>query len=120
ACNNRPNFPIHVDRLYSGGGNSRQAFEAILARTPHFFVCKPDRVDVYTGEIQKNLKHIMWCPDETHILGEIKDKPYREVITEVELGLDFGQIQITEANLGKEFSSIEAKTTHIQMQIALI
>lgn len=119
-CSGKPDYPLHIDRIYSAGGNARSAFETLLVHTPHFFMCYPERVDVYTGEILTNLKHIMWCPDEEHSWGEIAQKEYNEVIAEVELGVDFGQITVTRAHLGKEFDSIEAKTTHTQMQVALV
>jgi len=32
----KPNYPIHFDRLFSGGGNSRSSLETLLALTPHF------------------------------------------------------------------------------------
>ncbi len=120
AFSNRPNFPIHFDRLFSAGGNSRSAFETLLAYTPHFFICYPERVDTYTGETLSNLKHIMWCPEQTHRQGELGKTDYHETITELELGVDFGNIGITPAMLGDEFDSIETKRTHTQMQIALV
>lgn len=120
VCSSRPNYPIHVDRVFSAGGNTRSALEALLAHTPHFFVCYPERVDVYSGETVKNLKHIMWCPGDEHEWGTITQKEYNEIITVIELGLDFGQIRLSPNHLESEFDSIEAKTTHTQMQIALI
>jgi type II restriction enzyme len=120
VCSNRPNYPLHVDRLFSAGGNSRSALETVLAHTPHFFMCYPERIDSYTGETLQNLKHIMWCPQEAHPLGQIVQKEYVEIITEVELGVDFGSIGVTADMLGSEFDTIEAKKTHTQMQIALI
>lgn len=120
ACATKPNYPLHIDRLFSAGGNTRSAFEALLAYTPHFFICYPSRIDSYTGEILHNLKHFMWCPDDEHTLGEIAVKEYTEDISELELGIDFGHIDITQSMLGDEFESIEAKRTHTQMQIALV
>lgn len=120
-CSSRPNYPLHIDRIFSAGGNSRSVLETLLALTPHFFICWPRRVNSFTGEIKQNLKHIMYCPDEQHSLGQIAEHEYDEIITELELGLDFGNISgITPTALGSEFDSIEAKRTHTQMQIALI
>lgn len=59
AFANRPNHPIHFDTLYRGGGNSRSVLETLLAYTPHFFICCPQRTDFYTGAIRSRLKHIM-------------------------------------------------------------
>ena len=120
VCLNKPNFPLHIDRLFSAGGNTRSALETLLAHTPHFFMCYPKRLDSYTGEVLQNLKHIMWCPEEAHPLGEISVKEYDEEIAELELGLDFGYIDINETMLGDEFDSIEVKRLHTQMQIALV
>jgi type II restriction enzyme len=120
-CSARPNFPLHIDRIFSAGGNTRSALEALLAYTPNFFICYPKRIDVYSGEILQNLKHIMWCPDQEHPRGEWHQKEYEEIVSEgVDLGVEFGRITITQANLGDEFDTIEAKTTHTQMQIALL
>lgn len=120
VCSTRPNFPLHIDRIYSAGGNSRSALETLLAYTPHFFTCHPERVDAYSGETLRNLKHIMWCPEEVHPLGVITEKEYHEIITEIEIGIDFGNIHIHQSNLDTEFQNIEAKRTHTQMQIALL
>lgn len=120
VCSAKPNYPIHIDRLFSAGGNSRSALETMLAYTPHFFICYPKRIDSYTGETLQNLKHIMWCPEIEHPLGTIQERGYHELITEMELGVDFGVIGITPAMLGEDFETIEAKTIHTQMQVALV
>jgi type II restriction enzyme len=120
VCSTRPNFPLHIDRIFSAGGNTRSALETLLAYTPNFFMCHPKRVDVYSGKTLTNLKHIMWCPGDQHPLGEWCEKDYDVVIEAVDLGVDFGRITITQANLGTEFDTIEAKTMHTQMQIALL
>ncbi len=121
-CSARPDYPLHVDRIFSAGGNTRSALETLLAYTPNFFICFPKRVDIYTGEILQNLKHIMWCPDQTHSIGQLQEKQYDQLVTEAfDFGVDFGEIRVTQADLaGTDFNTIEAKTTHVQMQIALI
>jgi type II restriction enzyme len=119
AFSKRPNYPIHFDRLFSAGGNSRSALEALLAYTPHFFICYPQKMNAYTGEQAGKQKHIMWCPDAKHPLGELAERSYDQVI-EVELGVDFGDIHISSGMLSDEFSTIEVKRTHTQMQVALI
>ena len=116
----KPNYPIHFDRLFSGGGNSRSSLETLLALTPHFYICYPQKASLYNGEIRSNLKHIMWCPDDAHTLGEIHRKDYEQVISEVEYELDFGEIHLDKNDLTDEFDSIEAKKVHTQMQVALV
>lgn len=116
----RPNFPIHFDRLFSGGGNSRSALETLLALTPNFFICYPQKTNPYTGEILEKQKHLMWCPDQTHQQGIISEKAYQQEISEVEFDIDFGDIKISSSNLSKEFATIESKRTHTQMQVALV
>jgi len=120
ACSAKPNYPLHVDRLFSAGGNSRSALETLLVYTPHFFICYPKRVDNYTGEVRQDLKHFMWCPDESHQSGQIGYKDYTQEISEIEVGVDFGDIRITPDQLGDEFDSIDSRRIHTQMQIALV
>jgi type II restriction enzyme len=115
-----PNYPIHFDRLFSGGGNSRSALETLLACTPNFFISYPQKTNPYTGATEDKLKHIMWCPGEAHRIGEIETKEYKQVISEVELDIDFGDIGVTPGMLSAEFDTIEAKKIHTQMQVALI
>lgn len=114
----KPNYPIHFDRLFSAGSNSRSALEALLAHTPHFFICYPQRAHSYTGKVEP-LKHIMWRPDEEHNLGEITYTECDQVISEVEVGVEFGDIGIKSGALGEEFD-IEAKKIHTQMQVAIV
>lgn len=116
----KPNYPIHFDRLFSASGNSRAAFETLLAHTPNFFICYPQRTHPYTGKVEGTLKHIVWCPDKKHALGQIGVTDCDQVISEVELGVGFDQIHVTSSMLDEEFDSIEAKKTHTQMQIALV
>lgn len=116
----KPNYPIHFDRLFSAGGNSRSALETLLAYTPQFFICYPQKTNPYTGETSNKLKHIMWCPDDSHPLGVIRTKDYKLFISEVELGVDLGEVQVASSMLGDEFDSIDAKKTHAQMQVALV
>src|SRR5689334_11364247 len=54
---NKPNYPIHLDRLFSAGGNSRSALETLLALTPNFFICYPQRTNPYTGELENKQRH---------------------------------------------------------------
>jgi type II restriction enzyme len=116
-CSRKPNFPLQLDRLFNAGGNTRSALESMLAYTSHFFVCYPERVDSYSNRSSRDLRHIMWCPNESHPIGQLTEKDYPEVINEVENSLDFGTIALT---LDDRFETIESKRTHIQMQVALI
>lgn len=59
AFSKKPNYPIHFDRLFSGSGNDRAALEALLAHTPHFFICYPPKTNLYTNKTENTLKHIM-------------------------------------------------------------
>jgi type II restriction enzyme len=120
TCSAYPNYPIHVDRIFSAGGNTRSALETLLAHTPNFFICYPQRIEVYSGEIVANLKHLMWCPDDTHPLGEIAYKAFKQTITEVELGIDFGSVDVSGVDTTEQFESIETRTMHAQIQVALV
>jgi type II restriction enzyme len=117
---NKPNYPIHIDRLFSAGGNSRSALETLLAYTPNFFICYPQRTNPYTGQIENKQKHLMWCPNESHPLGQLCTKDYQQVISEIELDVNFGNIVVTPSMLNDEFDTIASKKTHTQMQVALV
>ncbi|MDX2162274.1 MAG: restriction endonuclease [bacterium] len=119
-CSQRPNYPLHIDRIFSAGGNTRSAFETLLAHTAHFFICYPRRTDAYSGKVKTDLKHILWSPERTHPPGIVEVIDYDGTITEIELGVEFDRILLTATDLGEEFNSIEAKRTHVQMQVALI
>jgi type II restriction enzyme len=101
------------------GGNSRSALETVLALTPNFFICYPQKSNPYTGRIEEDLKHIMWCPDDTHPLGEMKEKSFKQIISEIELNVDYGDMSLLLDSLGQEINSIEAKM-HAQMQVACV
>lgn len=116
----KPNYPIHLDRLFAAGGNSRSALETLLVLTPNFFICYPQRTNPYTGELENKQKHVMWCPNDSHPLGKIDEKDFNQVISEFELGVNFGDIKITSSMLGDDFDTIEARKTHTQMQVALV
>jgi type II restriction enzyme len=119
-CNLKPNFPLQFDRVFSAGGNTRSALETMLAYTPQFFVCYPERVSSYSGKSRRDLRHLMWCPEEKHAAGTLVEKDFGKIITEQEIGLDFGSILIPQSQLGDEFDTIEAKRVHTQMQVAII
>lgn len=116
----KPNYPIHFDRLFSAGGNSRSAIETLMALTPNFFYCYPLKTNPYTGQNENKLKHLMWCPNKSHELGKFSEIEYEQIITEIELGVDYEDIGFSNADSESEFESIAARTTHTQMQVALI
>lgn len=81
----KPNYPIHLDRLFAAGGNSRSALETLLVLTPNFFICYPQRTNPYTGEVVKGKRHIMWCPDKKHGLGVFVSMHYSPIISTIEV-----------------------------------
>ena len=116
----KPSYPIHFDRLFSAGGNSRSAIETLLALTPNFFYCYPMKTNPYTGLAEKKLKHLIWCPNKSHKLGEFSETEYDQIITEIELGIDYQDIGFSNAESESEFENIAARKTHTQMQVALV
>lgn len=114
----RPNFPVDVEALFHGSGNTRSALETILVYTPNIFLCFPGRTDPYTGDIREGVKHIMWCPDKEHAWGEFAHTEYEGVIADLEA--TYSGIVIEENDLKDEFNTIQAKRTHTRMQIALV
>lgn len=116
----KPNYPIHFDRLFGGGGNSRSALETLLAYTPHFFICYPQKTNPYTGNIEKKLNHLMWCPSKEHRLGEIGVAHYDKVISEVELSEDLTDLGVRSEIFNEAFKIIKARKIHAQIQTALV
>lgn len=52
---------VEVNSLYGGSGNFRSALEALVAHTPHVFLCK-----------MGGKKHIYWDPEHSHSNGTIE------------------------------------------------
>jgi len=95
ACKEK--VPVNIDALFSGGSNDRSAIEAILARTKEFSV-------VY---LQRK-KHIVWLPNQPHIIGEIKNVSSDGLI--VNNIHSTQSLSIINEDLEKEYTTSELKS----------
>ena len=95
ACKEK--VPVNIDALFSGGSNDRSAIEAILARTKEFSV-------VY---LQRK-KHIVWLPNQPHIIGEIKNVSSDGLI--VNNMHSTQSLSIINEDLEKEYTTSELKS----------
>lgn len=115
-----PYRPINFDRVLGGSYNTRSALEALLAHAPQFFTCMPGRVDSYTGEEVSGHKHLMWCPDDAHRLGEITSKETDIVISELPTAdLPYDGV-VVPPELLNEQTGAAIQRQHARIQVALI
>jgi len=118
----RPDQPINLDRVLGASYNTRSAFEALLAHTPEFWVAYPGRIEVISSstDVKRGHKHLMWCPNDLHELGTIKQKETEIVISEIpnqEIVYDALSVPNNTLEGGLD---IEIKRRHAQIQIALV
>lgn len=117
----RPNHPVNVDRVFGGSYNTRSALEALLLHTENFFLCYPGRLERVGKEtiVKDGHKHLVYCPDDTHRAGVIKEKELSDtVIAEVDRELKFDGLQVKFKSSDK--FEIEIERRHAQIQFMLI
>jgi len=111
--------PIHVDSLFQGGGNTRSAFEALLANTANIFVCRPARFEFRGGStiiVDPAPKHIFWDPSQTHPIGEIKELKTSKVVSTLNVQFVQDSIELT----GNPSGDLSSLRTHVQKQFLLM
>jgi type II restriction enzyme len=113
-------IPVNIDRVLGASYNTRSSLEALLAATPEFYLCKPNRIQIAesSSQIKTGHKHLMWKPTEPHENGiistiecdlTISERPSVETV--------YGVIQIPEDY--KVEVSVDAQRRHTQIQILL-
>jgi len=82
----RPNQPLSVDRILGASYNTRSVLETLLAHTPQFYYCYPGRIESVNSNnsIKKGHKHLLWHPNEPHVLGFSQKIETEIVISEVQ------------------------------------
>jgi type II restriction enzyme len=113
--------PVNLDRILGGSYNTRSVLEALLAKTPEFYMCYPKRVQQSgdTVEIEKGHKHLWWQPDLPHKLGKVEWLETEKVVSEVPVNdATYEAIVIPNDPLKAAPSDIDRR--HAQIQIALI
>jgi len=121
-----PNHPINLDRVLGASYNTRSAMEALIAHTPQFYFCYPGRIEIISSssEVKEGHKHLMWCPDNPHELGIIKEMKTDIVISEIpNMEVAYDALVMPDDILGGKIDieiDIAVKRRHAQIQIALI
>lgn len=116
----RPNIPFNLDRVLGGSYNTRSALETLLAHSPQFYFCYPGRVERISDResIRRGHKHLIWCPDEPHIPGQLVEKKVDMVISEIpQSEVVYDSVSITSTS--SKPLDIEVARRHAQIQIAL-
>lgn len=118
----RPNQPIMLDRVLGASYNTRSALEALLAHTPQFSICYPNRVEIIasSSEIKKGHKHIVWQPDNPHQPNQIGYFQTNITISEVPGDLAMYDALDMPENILLGELDIDVVRRHAQMQIALV
>lgn len=118
-----PNQPINFDRILGASYNTRSVLEALIAYTPEFYYCYPGRIEMIssTTRIQRGHKHLMWCPDQPHEMGQLKQIETDIVISEIpNTEIIYDALVLPDESLLPSGMDIETKRRHTQIQIALI
>lgn len=118
----RPYQPINIDRIFGASYNTRSALEALLAHTPEFYVCYPGRIEVGTStKIKPGHKHLIWCPDDPHPPGVVREKDTDIVISEVSSAeAVYEALSVPQEVVEAQGMGIEVARRHAQIQIALV
>jgi hypothetical protein len=119
-----PMQPINVDRVFGGSYNTRSVLEALLAHTPNFHFCYPNRIETIAGvpRVKQGHKHLMWTPEVIHDAGITVELETNVVISEVpSVEAYYDVLTINEHTGIADISGIDAEVrrTHALMQIAL-
>ena len=114
-----PGQPVNFERVYGSSYNTRSVLEALLAHTPQFSMCKPGRIDSYTGEIVEGHKHLMWSPNSPHPRGEIAWINTEIVVSEVSHDVTYDAVRVP-TGFHSDDMDAAAMRRHTQMQINLL
>jgi len=117
-----PNRPINVDRVFGGSYNTRSVLEALLAHTPSFYACRPDRIERSGSStlVKKGHKHLLYLPDDPHLNGTLNWKEIDLQISEIALP-DIAYQGIETATLPYHPGmDVGQSRRHAQIQILLV
>ena len=117
-----PGRPVNVDRVFGGSYNTRSVFEALLAHTPLFYACRPDRISQNGSltEIKRGHKHLLHLPEKPHNDFAINWEQINIQVSEIAIadvayqGIDLGAVPPN-----REIN-IEQQRRHAQIQVALV
>ncbi|MCF6333286.1 MAG: hypothetical protein L3J11_08375 [Draconibacterium sp.] len=115
------NQPLNVDRILGASYNTRSVLESLLAHTPQFYYCYPGRIESTNtnNSIKKGHKHLMWCPENPHKIGVVKEIKTDIVISEVPTVDAFYDSLVFPSEMNINDLDIDIKRRHSQIQVAL-
>jgi len=113
--------PINVDRILGASYNTRSVLESLIAYTPQFFYCYPGRIADIAGQttIERGHKHLVWCPNHPHRLGELSELRTDVAISEIPTSAAVYDSLDLPDSLDLHGMDIEVARRHVQIQIAL-
>lgn len=117
-----PGQPVNVDRVFGGSYNTRSVFEALLAHTPFFYACRPDRIaqNGSLTEVKRGHKHLLYLPEKPHNNLAITWEDIDIQVSEIAIP-DVAYQGISLETLPPERGmDIEQQRRHAQIQIALV
>lgn len=114
--------PLNIDRILGASYNTRSVFETLLAYTSTFCVIHPGRVEIIDSsqKIKKGHKHLLWSPNNPHIIGIIKEIETELVISEIPSQQAVYESIVMPEQDPSNILDIEIQRRHAQIQVALI
>lgn len=116
-------YPFQIDRIVGASGNGRSLLEALLARTPEFYVCRPGRIERMGGveSVKRGHKHLIWLPKQPHALGSTAEHStsHDMVIVETPHTIVYETVNIDPSHVIRSDDDLEGVRRHIQIQLSL-
>jgi len=114
-----PNNPINLDRILGASYNSRSVLESLLAHSPQFYYCYPERIDRFKHEVKTGHKQLMWYPKEPNPLDKMIEKEADIEISELTTVTIFESLTVPIKELNNDID-INTRKQHSGTQIHLI
>jgi type II restriction enzyme len=115
-------LPFQIDRIVGASYNARSLLEALLARTPEFYVCRPGRIHRRGGveTVEAGHKHLIWLPKTPHQSGIAVEHVTSQELTIVETPhtVVYETVRIDSQGQASD-DKLENLRRHIQIQLSL-
>ncbi len=116
-----PYQPINLERVLGASYNTRSVFEALIAHTPQFCYCRPQRLESTGGRpvLKAGHKYIIWTPENPHANGKLTEFSTDIVVSEVAVNdAYYGQLTLPDSTRTEGFD-LDSLRRHAQIQVAL-
>ena len=113
--------PVHVDGVFNGSYNTRSVLEALLAHTPKFYWCRPERIELINenAKAKKGHKHLLYLPNIPHENGVLSFREVDIQISEIKVSAVYKKVNLEAIEPNREMT-IDQSRRHAQIQIALV